>query len=123
MLKGTKQRPTGVELEEEGKWIGAAALLKVIDTAEQEVDVDINAHGLNHEAPRDLHVHDEWRLGVTCFVSQAFVGFAVLSHAKVDGFQGGVLILTQVQEILWLDVSYEDVPGMALGHCSQNLSH
>lgn len=51
------------------------------------------------------------------------MGFAVLRHAKIDGFQWGIIILTQVQEVLWLDIPNEDIAGMTLCHCPQNLTH
>lgn len=60
---------------------------------------------------------------VTCFVTQALMGFAVLRHAKVNGFQGRILIFSQVQEVLRLHIANEDIAGMALGHRPQDLTH
>lgn len=51
------------------------------------------------------------------------MGLAILSHAKVNCFQGGIIILTQIQEVLWLDIPNEDIASMALCHCPHNLTH
>ena len=67
--------------------------------------------------------HNTWQVSVTCFVTQVFMGFAVLSHPKVNGFQRSVLVLAQVQKVLRLDIPDEHIASMTLGHRPQNLTH
>ena len=50
-----QHRPTVLELEQDGKWMGAAALLKVINTTKQDVEVAIMTDGMNPETARELH--------------------------------------------------------------------
>ena len=50
-----QHRPTVHELEVESKWMGAAALVQVIDTARQDVEGVVLAQGLDIDVARDLH--------------------------------------------------------------------
>ena len=50
-----RHRPTVLELTEEGKWVDASALVKVVDPAKQDVEVAIMTHGLGPDTARDLH--------------------------------------------------------------------
>ena len=50
-----QHKPTVHELEVEGKWMGAPALVQVIDTARQDVEVAVLDQGLDTDVARDLH--------------------------------------------------------------------
>ena len=47
-----RHRPTLLELTEEGKWVDASPLVKLIDTARQDVEVDISTNGLGPDTAR-----------------------------------------------------------------------
>lgn len=51
------------------------------------------------------------------------MGFAVLGHSEIDCFQRRIIVSSQVQEVLWLDITDEHIAGMTLRHCPQNVTH
>ena len=51
------------------------------------------------------------------------MGLAVLRHPKINGFQGRIVILSQIQEVLGLHITNKDIAGVTLRHCPQDLTH
>lgn len=51
------------------------------------------------------------------------MGFAVLRHSEIDCFQRRIIVSSQVQEVLWFDITDEHIAGMTLRHCPQNVTH